>query len=152
MKSIKELQELAGRDIFAFTEAYGEVMAKGDYAACVGAVGVSCERDDMLAMARVAPELTPDEVLGKVVREVYKETRGERDVADLVGADKGAMCRLCKHACFGCVCGSEARRKADLAAGLNEDYCGMFGRDVLFAGVPCRFWEYGIEGVTDEDD
>lgn len=147
MKSTKELQELV-TDADKFIEAYEAVMQRGDFAACCGAVGVACEDDELLAAARFAPELSPDEVLGKVAREVFKWTGGERDVAGLLGADKGAMCRVCKHAIFGALCGSEARKKADLAAGGDEAFCGMVGRDVLFAGLPCKFWEVDV----DEED
>lgn len=148
--TVEMLQELAQEDIDAFMAEYNRVLTEEGYADCVGAVGVSLESVLLMGMVRVAPELAPDEVLGKVARAVFKETQGERDVADVLGADKGAMCRMCKHAIFGALCGSEERKNADLAAGGDERFCGMVGRDVLFAGLPCKFWEVDVD--EDEED
>lgn len=143
MSVVQKLKSLE-HDGIKFEQEVEDVMRNGNYRDCVCAIGVSCENEEMVRYGGVSPELTPDEVLGKVAREVYKWTNGERDIADLIGAAKGAQCRLCKHATFGCVCMSEGRRKADLRAGMLPEFCEMFGRGPLFGGTLCGFWEFGI--------
>lgn len=144
---VKKLRELES-DGIKFVQEFDEVMRKGDFADCCGAIGVSCEDEGMVLHSMGEPILAPDEVLGKVAREVFKWTEGERDIADLLGASKGAFCRMCKHAVFGCCCGSEERRKAELKAGGVPEFCELFGRAQLFFGEPCEFFEY--EGMEDD--
>lgn len=147
---VKKLRELES-DGIKFVQAYEEVMRNGLFGDCCGAVGVSCEDRSIELMAGCDAQSIPDAVLGKVAREVYKWTEGERDIADLLGAAKVARCRMCKHAVYGALCGSEARRDADLAKGGVPEFCEMVGRDVLFDGEPCKFFEVGF-GVDDEED
>lgn len=146
---IDKLKELLRTDIDAFEKEAGRVFREGDFGEVVRVVGVG--REDALIELHAGADAVSveDAVLGTVVRDVWHETGGERDIADLLGASKGALCRLCKHAVFGCCCGSEERRKAELEAGGVPEFCELFGREQLFFGAPCEFFEFGYEGMED---
>lgn len=146
-----ELKKLMNTDIDAFLKETDKVFREGDFAEVVRVVGIGFEDRSIEMMAGYDAQSVPDAELGKVAREVYKWTEGERDIADLLGAAKVARCRMCKHAVYGALCGSEARRDADLAKGGVPEFCEMVGRDVLFDGEPCKFFEVGF-GVDDEED
>lgn len=130
------------KNIDEFVAEYDKILSDGEYEAVVEAIAESTENEELRMMARTAPAMVADDVLLKVAREVWKVTEGKRDVADLVGAAEGSMCRMCRWGDFcGVVCRNAKRREADLAAGLDEAYCGAVGREPLFTGGLCDFFE-----------
>lgn len=146
MKAMKKTD-----NIDDFLAEYKKVLSGGSCKEVVEAVGASFEDKSMELMAGEDAQSMPDEVLGKVAREVYKWTDGERDVADLFGASKIARCRMCKHALFGVLCASEARRSADLTRGRVPEFCEKVGRDQLFGGSPCEFFAAGFGDEVEDD-
>lgn len=139
------------KSIDEFVAEYDKILSEGEYEAVVEAIAESTENEELRMMARIAPAMAPDEVLLKVAREVWKTTEGKRDVADLLGAAEDSMCRMCRWGDFyGVVCCNAKRREADLAGGVDETYCGSVGRESLFIGGLCDFFE--IDAGEEEED